>query len=328
MAICRTLKNGMRIVTERMPFLHSVAVGVWIKAGSATETPAQNGISHFIEHMLFKGTATRDARELAAAADNVGGQLNAFTAKECTCFHVQVTREHFRLAMDLLSDMLKNSTLEEENLRKEQGVVCEEIAMVEDTPDDLVHDLAAEVYFRENPLGRNILGTRKNVRSFHAGMIRDYMAGHYTADHMVVSIAGNFEEEEAIALAEEFFGSGIAPGRACGPEKPEPFVPVSGTLRVHKPNEQMNFCLCYPGTSLQEHEMRYAASLFNAVFGGSMSSRLFQEIREKNGLTYSVFSYPSQYTRYGMFSIYAGMAPRQTGRVLELIDSLIEELRR
>lgn len=324
-----TLKNGVRVVTERIPYLHSVSIGVWVKAGSSTETQKQNGISHFIEHMLFKGTESRNAREIAAVIDNVGGQLNAFTAKECTCYYVQVMQDDLTLGLELLSDMLKNSVFEKESLYKEQSVVCEEISMVEDTPDDLVHDLAAQAYFRNHPLGRSILGSRENVCSFDAESIRQYMNERYTADRIVLSIAGNFDEARVAELAEQFFGTGIAAaGKVKDAVEVQKFCPENNCLCVHKANEQMNMCLSFPGTSLRDHKMRYAASVFNVVFGGSMSSRLFQEIREKNGLTYSVFSYISQYIDHGMFSVYAGMNPKQTERVIDLVFAMLAKARK
>lgn len=317
--IVAELDNGIRVVIEKVPFFHSVSAGVWVKAGSRYETAQDNGISHFIEHMLFKGTEKRNARQIAAEIDNIGGVLNAFTAKECTCFYVHVMDEHLRIGIELLADMLRNSRLDEGDIKKEQGVVCEEISMVEDTPDDLVHELAASGFYGSNPLGQTILGTKERVNSFTAEDLRRYMRKRYTTGNIVLSIAGNVDEQVTLEMLRECFSEGIeqAPGSNDALET-RPRGSQSTVFAV-KDNEQMNICMTFDGAGSRDEDF-YPLTVFNGAFGGSMSSRLFQTVREQNGLTYSIYSYASSYNDCGAYSIYAGMSPGQTGRVLELIQ--------
>lgn len=316
------LNNKIQVVTEKIPYLHSVSIGLWIHTGSRFEVGDENGISHFIEHMLFKGTKTKSAREIAATIDNVGGQLNAFTAKECTCFYVHLPDEHIEKGAELLSDMLHNSLFDDEAIKREQGVVCEEISMVEDTPDDLVHELIAKAFFKNHPLGQPILGTKQLVNSFDSNKIRSYMNKHYTTGNIVISVAGNFDENALKDLLTKHFSKGF-PERQSR-EDSTVFTPQKMLLTQHKDNEQMNMCIAFPSVGMKQQDY-YTMSVFNAVFGGAMSSRLFQVIREQNGLTYTVYSYPSAYTDSGMFIIYAGMSPNQSGKVLQLVKEEVKK---
>ncbi len=311
------LANGIRAVIENIPYLHSASIGVWVLAGSRYEKAEENGISHFIEHMLFKGTSKRSAKDIAAQIDNIGGVLNAFTAKECTCFYVHLIDEHILTGIELLADMLYNSTFKAEEIKKEQGVVNEEISMVQDTPDDLVHELLSSVYFAGNPLAMPILGTSELVNSFDEQKIRDYMQRRYTSDNIVISVAGNIDEENCLQMLQEHFGSRQLP--QCGKTDISPETARERKFATaNRENEQMNMCLGFQGVGSQD-KLYYAMSVFNGVFGGAMSSRLFQKVREQNGLTYSVYSYPSSYVDCGMFTVYAGMNPTQTERVISLI---------
>lgn len=311
------LANGMRAVIENIPYLHSVSIGVWVLAGSRYEEEGENGISHFIEHMLFKGTETRSAKKIAETIDDIGGTLNAFTAKECTCYYVHLIDEHIDKGIELLADMLFSSTFKAEEIKKEQGVVAEEISMVQDTPDDLVHEMLSRVYFGSNSLSRPILGTLDLVNSFDEKKIRDYMDKRYTWDNIVVSVAGNVNEQDCIQMLEEHFGRQKL--SECGETKRSPEIERNTNIATAgRDNEQMNMCLGFKGVGSKEKNY-YAMSIFNGVFGGSMSSRLFQKVREQNGLTYSVYSYPSSYVDCGLFVIYAGMNPAQTDKVISLI---------
>lgn len=320
------LQNGVRVVTEKIPHFRSLSIGVWVRAGSLYEMPDNNGISHFIEHMLFKGTKNRSAMEIAAAIDAIGGQLNAFTSKECTCYYVHVLDAHADLGVELLADMLKNSRLSPAEIKKEQGVVCEEISMVADTPDELANELASKAFFGSHPLARPILGTRKNVQGFTGKKLREYMACRYKPEDIVLSVAGNFSEKELLAQLEEHFGTyQVQNGQSAGNELPVFMGPKKKIITRNKDNEQMNMCLNFSGTSITEEDY-FPMVVMNAAFGGSMSSRLFQRIREQNGLTYSVYSYPSAYTDTGEYCIYAGMNPTQTRRVYDLVLEEIAQL--
>ncbi len=317
-----TLNNGIRIVLEKVPFFHSVSVGVWIKAGSRYESAGENGISHFIEHMLFKGTKNRCAREIAAEIDNIGGVLNAFTAKECTCYYVHVMDEHIQIGIRLLADMLKNSLFDAAEIKKEQGVVCEEIAMVEDTPDDLVHELAAKGLYGCNPLGQTILGPKENVLSFNRDAIAQYMKKRYTADNIVISVAGNIDEQKVLDMLSCEFSDSIHTGNIIDGSKDSVARGDKSIISCVKDNEQMNMCITFEGVG-NEDPLFYPLTIFNGMFGGSMSSRLFQSVREEQGLAYSIYSYQNSYDDCGTYNIYAGMNPSQTQKVIDLVSKEI-----
>jgi len=315
------LPNGLRILTERMPHVRSVSIGVWLVRGSRHETLEQSGIAHFLEHMLFKGTATRSAEDIAQTVDSIGGQMDAFTAKEYASYYFKVLDEHLPLAVEVLADIVMNPALTEDDISREKKVVLEEIKMVEDTPDDLVHELFTENLWQGHPLGRPILGTKETVESLTQDGLRRYFVGTYSAPNLIVAAVGNIEHEQVLNLVLRAF-DGLPAARAPVTEAPPRVVP--NTLIRNKELEQSHICL---GTSsyCQDHEDRYSSYVLNTVLGGSMSSRLFQNVREKRGLAYAVFSGLSAYRDAGSMTIYAGCANDAVG---ELIDVVIVELRR
>ena len=320
-----TLSNGVRVAMENLPYLRSISVGVWVGAGCYAETEKNNGISHFIEHMLFKGTEKRSAMDIANCIDALGGQLNAFTAKECTCYYVNILSEHYGMAVDLLCDMILNSRLDDEDIKREKGVVCEEISMVEDTPDDLAHEKLAKAYYGNHPLGKTILGTQETVRNITGSDMRAYMKETYGPENIVVSVAGNFDEKAILDMLEEKLSALNGKGK---PEACEPLEkPYGEIICINKDIEQVNLCLALPGVS-QTSDDYFAQSMIANIFGGGMSSRLFQRVREQNGMTYAIYSYLASTVNSGMLTIYAGMNPSQAMKVLELIkdegDKLIK----
>jgi predicted Zn-dependent peptidase len=314
------LGNGLRILTERMSAVRSVSIGVWLTRGSRHESADKSGIAHFVEHMLFKGTATRTAEDIAQAIDSIGGQLDAFTAKEYASYYIKVLDEHLPLAIDILADIVRNPAFANEDIEREKKVVVEEIKMVEDTPDDLVHELFTQGFWENHPLGRPILGTRETVESFSAEVLREYFRQAYTARNLIVSAVGNIEHERVRELVDAKFGSLPANGSASGEQAPHV---VPKVLIRNKDLEQSHLCIgvsSYP----QNHDDRYASYLLNTLLGGSMSSRLFQNVREKRGLAYAVFSGLSAYRDAGSFTVYAGCANDAVGQVIDLV---VEELR-
>jgi predicted Zn-dependent peptidase len=314
------LGNGIRVVGEEIPALRSVSIGVWIATGSRYETEANNGISHFLEHMLFKGTDKRTAKELAEVFDAIGGQVNAFTTKEYTCYYAKVLDEHFPIAVETLADMLFHSKFAPEEIEKEKKVVIEEIRMYEDEPDELVMDVLAETVYNGHPLGYTILGLEDNLRSFTRQDIQDYVAARYKPTNMVVAIAGNVPEAEAVKLVNQYFGDARAATDEAEPVLTVP--PFERTLRVReKDTEQVHICLASPGLPAG-HDDLYTLVLLNNALGNSTSSRLFQEIREDRGLAYSVFSFHTAYKDCGMFGIYTGTSPEHLEEVLNVIERI------
>lgn len=317
------LENGLRVVAERIPHFPSVSVGLWIGAGSMYETEAENGLSHFVEHMLFKSTQNRTTREIAVEMDAIGGQVNAFTAKECTCYYAKVIAEHLERAMELLSDLLLNAKMEEEEFEKERGVILEEIAMCEDTPEDLVYDLLAEAYFGDHPLARPILGTQQQIASVTREALIAFRKKHYRPDNTVLAIAGDFEPEHFRRLAERCLGGWRADGETAPVEPRESCQ--RRVLTKKKDIEQVHICLAYPGVA-QDADDLYPLSVMNNLLGGGMSSRLFQRIREEMGAAYSVYSFPSTYTNCGTLTIYAGTSPDMAQKVADELHGQIAEL--
>ena len=318
------LTNGIRVIMEPMDTLRSVSIGVWINAGSVYETGADAGISHFIEHMVFKGTARRSAADIAAEMDAVGGNLNAFTAKECTCFYAKVLDEDLPLAVDMLSDITLHPALDEQEMEKEKRVVIEEILMSEDSPEDKAFETAGAAYYSGTVLSSAILGTEKTVSAFTRDQVLSYMARRYVSGNMVIACAGSFVPERLLSLLEESFadcprGSGDMMG-----EK----EPRAGKrwLFVQKDTEQVNACLMLPGFRLDSSENFALAVLSNAL-GGSMSSRLFQKIREELGLAYSVYTYPMAYRDTGAICLYFGSGEKQATRTLELALRELDRLK-
>ncbi|MFC5532507.1 M16 family metallopeptidase [Cohnella yongneupensis] len=315
------LGNGLRVMIESIPGVRSVSFGIWVKTGSRYEDLGNNGISHFIEHMLFKGTNRHSAKDIADRFDGIGGNVNAFTSKEYTCYYAKVLDEHLPIAVDILSDMFFNSQLADEELAKEKNVILEEISMYEDTPDDTVHDLASSAAYGDHPLAYSILGTAERLNAMGSADLRGYMGERYRIDNTVISIAGNITED-VLALLEAHFGHfdvrGSDPAISAATFQPN-------ALFHRKKTEQNHLCLTFPGCSIQEPNL-YAMILLNNTIGGGMSSRLFQEIREKRGLAYSVYSYHTSYADSGLFTVYAGTAPKQTQDVYDLTMELLNDV--
>ncbi len=317
-----TLQNGLRVVVENIPTCRSVSFGIWVRTGSRDETPEDNGISHFIEHMLFKGTGSRSAKDIADLFDGIGGNVNAFTSKEYTCYFAKVLDEHLPIAVEALADMFFESQFDPEELSKEKNVILEEIAMYDDTPDDKVHDEASRAAFGDHSLAYSILGLKERLTAMGPDDLRQYMDGHYRIDNTVVAIAGNVEDASVLALLEKHFSKFARQGESS------PLVAPSfrGDYLFHKKKtEQNHLCLSFPGCSITDPQL-YAMVLLNNAVGGGMSSRLFQEIREKRGLAYSVYSYHTSYADTGIFTVYAGTAPKQTKDVLDLTLEQMSEL--
>ncbi len=310
-----TLPNGLRIIAERIPHFRSVSAGLWIGSGSQYETKRQGGISHFIEHMLFKGTKKRSAREIAEAMDAVGGQLNAFTSKECTCFYAKVVDEDLPLAVDVLSDIVLHSALSPQELEKEKGVILEEISMAEDSPEDLVSELIMLAQFGDQPLARPILGTEDSVGGLTRPRLMSYFRKFYRPDNAVLALAGNYDWARVVALAEQYLGP-WPEGEHTAAYRTKRAKPQ--IIRREKDIEQLHLTLGYPGVPQDSDEI-YPMSILNSVLGGAMSSRLFQSIREERGLAYTVYSYPASYSDAGLFAVYAGTSLEHGPQVLELI---------
>ena len=315
-----TLDHGLRLATETMGHVRSVSIGVWLTRGSRHETEDQGGIAHFLEHMLFKGTTSRSAEEIAQTVDSIGGQLDAFTSKEYAGYYVKVLDEHLPLAVDLLADLVTRPALLADDIEREKRVILEEIKMVEDTPDDLVHELFTQHFWDGHPLGRPILGTPGTVESFTQPALRDYFTGAYVASNFIVTAAGNLEHTRLCDLVSQAFRAVPASGTAYDERPP---TPKPGVVSRTKDLEQSHLCVGAHSYA-QAHADRFTAYVLNTILGGSMSSRLFQNIREKRGLAYSVFSGLSMYRDAGMLSIYAGCANESVPQVLDLV---IEELR-
>mgnify|MGYP000942064252 CR=1 FL=1 len=318
------LDNGIQVVAENIPYVKSISLGLWFGVGSVYESSDKNGLSHFIEHMMFKGTNTRSSKQIAQEIDAIGGQLNAFTAKECTCYYCEIINDHLDIGIELLSDMVLNSRFDPSDIQKEKSVILEEINMYEDSPEDLVYDLLSKTFFDSHPLGQPILGTEGNINSFDHSKITEYYKLHYIPNNMVVSIAGNFDEAKLIDLLNKFFSKW--PTAFCRHISYAQPPIAKQTVFVQKDIEQLHLCIGMPTVNLASEQL-YALLIFNNLFGGGMSSRLFQKIREDNGLTYSIFSYPSNYTEAGLFTIYAGMNPSQSKKVVSLIADEIKHVK-
>ena len=315
-----TLPNGLRVVGEKLTHVRSCTAGVWVKVGSMNETAEENGLSHFIEHMVFKGTKNRSAREIAEEMDMVGGQLNAFTSKECTCYYAKVTDDELKTAVDILSDLALRPVFDEGELNKERGVVLEEIAMVEDTPDDLVHELLADAQF-DGSLSRPILGPGERIRRYSREDMVRYWARHYVPQNMVLAIAGNYDWDAFLKLVNAYFDDFPNQHNEEAPFEPQHFT--SGRKARNKDTEQLHICLGFPGVESNCDEI-YPLSILNNALGGGMSSRLFQRIREELGMAYSVYTYASSYRGVGSFNIYAGTNPENGETVLKEIQEQLK----
>ncbi|MBO8128827.1 MAG: insulinase family protein [Peptococcaceae bacterium] len=310
------LSNGIKILTEEIPHVRSVALGIWVDLGSRYEKQNVAGISHFIEHMMFKGTPRRTAQVIAEELDAVGGQLNAFTTKEYTCYYAKTLDEHFPLAADILTDMIFNSRFAQEDIDRERNVILEEIKMYEDTPDELVHDLLARAVWDGHPLGHPVIGNAQVIEDLSRESLLSYYEKFYRRGHMVIAVAGNIRHEQVLEQLAPIFETCITDGtqsRVLVSPPPK----LSQTNFQQKDTEQVHLCIGGPGLALSDERI-YAMQVLNTVLGGGLSSRLFQKIREQYGLVYNVFSYHSSYHDTGIFGIYAGLSPRNAEEVLNL----------
>ena len=308
------LDNGIKVITEEMADVESATIGVWVKTGSRNETARVGGISHFIEHMLFKGTSTRNALDIAREIESVGGVLNAFTGREYTCFYAKVLSKDLPIAADLLSDMFINSLFNSEELEREKGVVLQEIKMVEDTPDDIIHDIFSETFWKDAPMGRSVLGTKASVKALKRTDIKTYMRARYNPASVFITVAGGLKHASIVKRLDDSFGAIKARGGWKLPKSPKT---STGVNIVKKDLEQVHICLGVE-TGAQSDPERYQLYLLSMILGGGMSSRLFQEIREKRGLAYSVYSYLNLCFDTGSLVVYAGSSAESFKEVLDL----------
>ena len=320
----QTLPNGLTVITEVMDHVRSVSIGIWIKTGSRREPAATNGITHFVEHMLFKGTTSRSAEQIAREVDSIGGHLDAFTAKECVCYSTKVLDEHLPRVLDVLGDLVLHPRFDSQDLLKEQGVILEELKMDEDNPDHLVHEIFTQNFWKGHAIGRPILGTKETITKFDRDSLFDYYRRCYEPTNMVVSAAGHLKHKKLVDLVGGVFG-------AMKPRKPEAPGPAPAThsqieLRHKKHLEQVHLCLGVPSYPLP-HERRYACYVLNTILGGGMSSRLFQNIRERQGLAYAVFSELNPCSDTGCLTIYAGTSLESSRRVVESIMKEFRDLK-
>ncbi|MBQ3508839.1 MAG: insulinase family protein [Peptococcaceae bacterium] len=318
-----TLENRIRVITETVNHVQFMSMGFWVGVGSRYENEQQWGITHFIEHMLFKGTDKRTAEQISGAVDAVGGQLNAFTSKENTCYYIKTLTEDFPLAVDVLSDMFLNSRFDNEEIAKEREVIIEEIKMYEDTPDDQVHDLMSANLWPEHPLGRAILGTEESIAAFNHDMLKDYMKQYYTGSNIVVSVVGNISHNQVVEAIREVLG-GIPKG------EPNQYMIADrakpGVNCYYKEIAQSQICVAMPGVA-KEDDRLFPLSILNTYLGGGMSARLVKKIREEEGLAYSVYSYNGSYTDTGAFVISVGTRPENCQRVIDIILEELDDVR-
>lgn len=313
------LRNGVRVVAERIDHVRSAAIGVWIGNGSRFESAEQNGISHFIEHMIFKGTEKRTARHIASMMDAMGGQSNAFTTKDCTCYYMKVLDTHLHTAAELLADMFLCSSFADEDIELERGVVLEEIDMYEDTPEDVATEKLFEACYEGTALGRPILGTEETLARMDSKALHDYVRKNYHPEDTVVALSGSFSDADLDYIC-ELFGEMQGSGR----NKIEPAHYQPRVVIRSKEIEQNHLCLGFPGLPLLD-DKRYAYQLMNAIIGGGMSSRLFQTVRERNGMCYSIYSFPSSHVDTGMFSIYVGLGQEDEAKAAKLICNVLRD---
>lgn len=316
------LDNGVRILSERIEHLKSVSIGIWVNTGSRDELTQENGISHFIEHMIFKGTRNRSSFQIAKELDAIGGLSNAFTGKENTCFHTRVLGRHFGIAADILSDIFLNSKFDPKDVERERQVVLQEISMVEDCPDENIQEIFSRVFWTGHPIGMSILGTGESVSAFSKQTILDYINRYYLPERIIIAAAGDVNHDEMVSHFESTFGF-MEKGRW----NPERVAPASNSdIEVsYKPLEQVHICLGGEAPS-QRSEKRYSCAVLNTIFGGNMSSRLFQEIRERQGLAYNVCSFMSSYIDAGLLGVYAATDKENVNRLLESIRREIEKI--
>jgi predicted Zn-dependent peptidase len=317
------LDNGVTVLSEEMDAVRSVALGIWFAVGSRDESPPEAGMSHFMEHMMFKGTPTRTAAQISEAFDQLGGELNAFTSKEYTCYYARVLDEHVPTAIEILSDMVVNSLLDEEACANERQVVIEEIARMEDTPDDRIHEMFARTLWPDHPIGLPILGQKETVGGFGHDASAAFRQRHYLTGNTVVAAAGNIDHDRLVALTERFLTMPPGPRSA----RPAAHAPSASRLAVlEKETEQAHICWGV-STMNAHHEDRFVLAIIDSVLGGGMASRLFQEIREKKGLAYAVYSFHALYQDTGQFTVYAGTRPNNAEQVIRLIQAEAERMK-
>jgi len=319
-----TLPNGIRILTEKIPYVYSVSTGIWVSVGSRDEAEDERGITHFIEHMLFKGTQRRSALDIAKELDAVGGFANAFTSKEHVCFHAKVLEAHLPLVVDVLTDIFLNSVFSPQEIEREKQVILQEIRMIEDTPDDYVHILFQEMFWKDNPLGLPIYGSAEAVERIDRERIMSYLSRTFDPRRIVISAAGNLDHQRFVDLVAPSMEA-LAPSESSG-ERHTPEDHYQSRV-ITKDLEQVHLCLGMPGTS-QVDERRFGCHLLNVILGSSMSSRLFQEVREKRGLAYSVYSFANSHEDTGLMGVYAGIGPENVQETLKVIHEQLDLLRK
>jgi predicted Zn-dependent peptidase len=320
----QVLPNGLTIITEQMSHIRSASIGIWLQTGSRDEEPEWNGISHFIEHMVFKGTKHRTAEEIARQVDSIGGNMDAFTAKECICFNVKVLDEHVPTALDILSDLVLNPVFDAADIARERGVILEEIKMDEDNPDYLVHEIFTQNFFKDHPLGKPILGTKETVKRFEREPVVDAYAHRFAPGNIIVSAAGNLDHDRFVALVTGHFEQ-MKP-RTNGFHSLSPKTAARIVLRNKKALEQVQLCLGVPSHPIA-HEKRHAGYILNTLLGGGMSSRLFQNIRERQGLAYSIYSDLNPYRDTGCLAVYAGTSLASAAKVVRSVVSEFHKLK-
>ncbi len=315
------LPNGLTVITEKMDHIRSVSMGIWLKAGSRNEEPEVNGISHFVEHMVFKGTTHRTAEDIAREVDSIGGHMDAFTGKETVCFNIKVLDEHLPIAVDVLSDMVLHPIFDANDIVRERGVILEEIKMDEDNPDSLVHEIFTQNFYKDHPLGMPILGTKETVRKFEQTKVQSYYRSKFVPENLVISAAGSLEHENLVALLSKEFGQ--LPRGLNGQYDTPPKINSRIIMRNKKSLEQVQICVGVPSYRIND-ERRFVAYVLNTLLGGGMSSRLFQNIREKQGLVYSIFSELNPYKDTGCLAVYAGTSRTSAPKV---VQSIMHEFR-
>ena len=319
------MPNGLTLITEEMEHIRSASIGIWIKTGSRDEDLPLNGISHFIEHMVFKGTKHRTAEEIARQVDSIGGNMDAFTAKECVCFSAKVLDEHMPIAMDILSDLVLNPVFTAEDIGRERGVILEEIKMDEDNPDYLVHEIFTQNFWKDHPLGKPILGTKDTVKKFERDSVLDFYRQRFAPGNVIICAAGHFKHEQFVDLVAKHFDQMKAVKN--GFHSPKPKIVPRIIMRNKKSLEQVQICVGVPSHPIA-HENRHASYLLNTLLGGGMSSRLFQNIRERQGLAYAIYSDLSPYRDTGCLSVYAGTSRESAGKVVQSVVSEFRKLKK
>ena len=318
------LPNGLIVLTEEMQHIRSVSIGIWIKTGSRDEDLHWNGISHFIEHMVFKGTKHRSAEEIARQVDSIGGNMDAFTAKECVCFNVKVLDDHLPIAMDVLSDLVLNPVFDGADITRERGVILEEIKMDEDSPDYLVHEIFTQNFWKDHPLGKPILGTKETVKKFEQPIVLDFYSQRFAPGNLIICAAGNLKHAQFVELVNKHFAQ-MQP-KKNGFHSPQPKIVPRIIMRNKKALEKVQICVGVPSHPIA-HGKRYASYILNTLLGGGMSSRLFQNIRERQGLAYAIYSDLNPYRDTGCLSVYAGTSRESAGKVVQSIVSEFRKLK-